>query len=66
MTVDVASEKEELLYLPTLNELATEQVDNEVLRGALERIKSRTSASQANYYTKHTSHSRYSKSKSWW
>jgi hypothetical protein len=38
------------------------KIDSEVLRGALERIKSRAAPSQhANYYTKHGSHNRYSK-----
>ncbi len=38
------------------------RVDNQVLRGALQRIKERCLPdAHASYYTKHSSHSRYSK-----
>jgi hypothetical protein len=36
-------------------------LDNKVLKAALSRIKDRETATHADYYTQHNSHSRYSK-----
>lgn len=45
-----------------LKSIDPSRVDNRVLRGALERIKERCLPNaHTSYYTKHSSHSRYSK-----
>ena len=45
-----------------LNAINPEKVKNETLRAALERIKERCLPdAHTSYYTKHSSHSRYSK-----
>lgn len=49
--------------LPTIAGIEPEAINNKVIKAALQRIKDRsaTNASSSDYYTKHTSHSTYSK-----
>ena len=48
--------------LPDLDDIDPDTLGNEAVANALRRIQSRVSISQkGNYYTKHTSHARYSK-----
>jgi hypothetical protein len=49
--------------LPGIDEIHPEAINNKVIKAALQRIKDRcsTNASSSDYYTKHTSHSTYSK-----
>ena len=49
--------------LPTIDEIQPESINNKAIKAALQRIKDRcaTNASSSDYYTKHTSHSTYSK-----